>query len=298
MFTKTKELNRFQFLKEKIFRIKTNLFFLRACKKHHLTPTFMQYKREAHYNKNSERAIHKAKLYWLKLELKQQYSNLMYTELELYTVHQKLANSFSTIEWDEFSKNVHSVCIKKFREQMSTKKKKLLNLRLKQRKINTSKSQVSYIDNFIINKSSIELNKDELNLLNNGLNFAVPHREEPLKQFIVDSEVAISAIHYEDKPTTTSLVKNSLNESRQKYSKKSNVKAIYNTIDSLNKKDVFSMKADKGNAVVVVDKIDYDNFMQKIIDEGPYKCIPCPLNKMNKNVNTMLKEYETIFGLN
>lgn len=44
---------------------------------------------------------------------------------------------------------------------------------------------------------------------------------------------------------------------------------MYRSVKTLNEKDIFVTKADKGNAVVVLDRNNYDTNVQSIIDEGP-----------------------------
>nr|CAI5849577.1 unnamed protein product [Callosobruchus analis] len=60
-------------------------------------------------------------------------------------------------------------------------------------------------------------------------------------------------------------------------------------IASLKEKDCFYLKADKGNKVVILDKKDYFDRVDKLIEEGPYKKITKnPLPKMVNQVKTTL----------
>lgn len=72
---------------------------------------------------------------------------------------------------------------------------------------------------------------------------------------------------------------------------------MYNTIISLNNKNIFITKADKGIAIAVLDKIEYDKSVQNIIDSGPYKLVNNPLMKMNRNLNAIIKKYMDVFGM-
>nr|CAI5821272.1 unnamed protein product [Callosobruchus analis] len=60
-------------------------------------------------------------------------------------------------------------------------------------------------------------------------------------------------------------------------------------IASLKEKDCFYLKADKGNKVVILDKKDYFDRVDKLVEEDPYKKITKnPLSKMVNQVKTTL----------
>lgn len=71
---------------------------------------------------------------------------------------------------------------------------------------------------------------------------------------------------------------------------------MYDAIKSLNSKDIFITKADKGNCVIVIDKQDYDSGMQNLIDDGNYVVVKNPLNKMKTCVDNARKKYKELFG--
>jgi len=55
-------------------------------------------------------------------------------------------------------------------------------------------------------------------------------------------------------------------------------------------KDILILRADKGNATVLMKSNEYEEKMNKIIEEGPYKIIKKnPINKIIKNVNAGIK---------
>lgn len=71
----------------------------------------------------------------------------------------------------------------------------------------------------------------------------------------------------------------------------------YEIIESLRKKNVYYTKADKGNTLVILDKVEYDNRMQKLINDGPYERVRGPLTAMETEMKDALKQYEELFGL-
>lgn len=75
------------------------------------------------------------------------------------------------------------------------------------------------------------------------------------------------------------------------------IKELHQAVRSLNDKDIFITKADKGNAVFVLNKDDYDVNMQGLIDSGPYKRVKNPLNKIKNEISNAIKKYEHLFGM-
>lgn len=59
------------------------------------------------------------------------------------------------------------------------------------------------------------------------------------------------------------------------------------------------LKADKGNGIVVVDRSDYDEAMNRIIADGPYVEVKNPSCKIIKSSTEMInKHFETFGGKN
>lgn len=63
----------------------------------------------------------------------------------------------------------------------------------------------------------------------------------------------------------------------------------------MKKKEVYFLKSDKGNSVVIVDKIDYIERMETLISEGPYVKVRNPLNKWTKTSKTKVLRINEIF---
>lgn len=114
-----------------------------------------------------------------------------------------------------------------------------------------------------------------MNLLNFGLNFALPPKILPAKEIIVDTEVAIKWMNYDTANEVRRSVKDVIIGNKQLETASSTFR-LHKTIKSINQKDIYVTKADKGNAVEVVDKSDYDDSMHKMLDDGPYKKIKKP----------------------
>lgn len=62
-------------------------------------------------------------------------------------------------------------------------------------------------------------------------------------------------------------------------------------VKNLMKKDCYYMKADKGNAIVIMDKPDYDSQMTQLISSGQYSEVKNPLPKMIRETSRALNDY-------
>lgn len=66
-------------------------------------------------------------------------------------------------------------------------------------------------------------------------------------------------------------------------------------LKDIKSKDVYITKADKSNNVVILDKVVYDERVQKLINEGPYEIVEeDPLKKLITNVNNKLNKYMNV----
>lgn len=116
----------------------------------------------------------------------------------------------------------------------------------------------------------------------------------PLKEIVTDFEVGISRLTISEKEKLREDVKPVLLSQRE-FPERPPVD-IYKTVKDLKQKDVFYTKADKGNALVILDRSDYDNRLLKLIADGPYKRVRNPLTSMVNATNDIINRYEDLFG--
>lgn len=135
--------------------------------------------------------------------------------------------------------------------------------------------------------------ENELSLLNKGLNHAVKPLKYDIKQTIVDIE---SSIKYKPDSVKTKI----RNEVKPIIKKIKNMRpkqtGAFKTIKSLREKDVFYLKADKGNKLVIMDKKDYESKIEELINES--NCINLkkdPLKQMVTKSKEMIKKVMVVF---
>lgn len=118
-----------------------------------------------------------------------------------------------------------------------------------------------------------------------------------MEQAIIDMETVITnniPVQVQDtvRNITSEVLQNGKGHSLSKTEKEE-----IRILKDLKAKPVFYTKADKGNAVVILDKEDYDNRMLEKITNGPYRKLRVdPLPSMVKHVDKTLKECKSFIG--
>ncbi|KAJ6637328.1 hypothetical protein Bhyg_10058 [Pseudolycoriella hygida] len=132
------------------------------------------------------------------------------------------------------------------------------------------------------------------------MKFALPPKRDTLKNFIIDAEMCANDfrlnLNDEQKEEIRNTAKEAIIVTKPNLKVSDDVKKLYETVDSLKNKDVYYMKADKGNSIVILDKSVYEARMQKLIDEGPYQKVRGQLTNMVSQANDALNRYEFLFG--
>jgi hypothetical protein len=119
----------------------------------------------------------------------------------------------------------------------------------------------------VINKSSCTFTEDETNLLNRGLDFAVCPEQPPVMDIVASIESGIQYLTIEEKTSVRNVVKNVIKNQHHQITTNNNRHLI---IEMLREKNCYYTKADKSNAVVIMDKDKYEEGMLKLINDGPY----------------------------
>ncbi|XP_037909868.1 uncharacterized protein LOC119650801 [Hermetia illucens] len=152
--------------------------------------------------------------------------------------------------------------------------------------------EVQQIPNFVFNKSSQTFTTRELKVLNNGLNFAIDTKPQ-IEDVVIDVEGAIRHLDSESKEIVRKEVGDILNK-RTRSGKTYRYDPI---VKKLREKDVFYTKADKGNAVVIIDKNECNSALEEKLKNGNFfKLRNNPLPESIKRVEKALNESRKILG--
>lgn len=297
---KSEELNRYFKLKTKIQLVRADLGFLKKCRRNNVYPKFIKINCPIR-NVRSQKAIEVCKRKWLTEEINGCYKKLSVFELECYNLHMSILNNPLTNMdfWFKYEKQMREVIQHKLRAKHIT-----LNRKYKHIQQNEKESQgltfkkPLYIDDLVHNFSKQNFSDPEMQVLNKGLNFAPPNKKQPTNDLVVDVETAIKYNQFIDKANIRNIafpiIQNNANKNLRK------MDLDYNKIiKDLTKKDCYYTKADKGNAIVILDKEEYDNRMYSLIKDGKYVEIRNPLPKMIRETSRALNDYieQLGFGL-
>lgn len=147
------------------------------------------------------------------------------------------------------------------------------------------------IDNFVVNLSSAQLTRAEMDLLNKGLNFAAPPQRAPLAEIVNSIESSIQYNNFTSKSAIRHDVEQCISNSKhkRKYEKQASFET-WCAIRQLKSRDVVYSRADKGNAIVIMDKPDYDSRVLDMIHSGPYEEHKFKNGKPRDPLNTMIEQ--------
>lgn len=291
------EPNKFIGLRKAIASLSKDIGFLSRCKSSNVTPKShrIKIKSSIPYNNvkrlENELITHSIRTLRAKLDRK---------TLEAYNLHLKLAQEYPR----EFPLFLTKVKIAE--ECESERKRKILqkkhNILLREQKpTRLPDIRVQKIENFVVNQSSQVFTEKQMDLLNKGLNYAINSREN-VQQVILDVEAGINAyspslpITTEQKESIRSKVANVIRENKVQITGRKNT-SEQKIITELRRKPVFYVKADKGNALVILDKDDYDDRMRAKIANGPYRRLRAdPLPRLVSKVTKTIKECKQVIG--
>lgn len=292
-------LNLYSRLKTKIHNIKSDIVFLKKCRKHNVIPQFIKVKC-AVMNSTTVKVVNSSKRHWLNLAISDQFRKLSSVELELYELHLRITKdikcAYEFNKWLIFGTKLYeniSVSVKTKNENLNRKFISLLSSK------NVEKpNKPLQVENFVHNLSSEVFSEAELELLNYGLKFALKPLCDPLVDVVVDIETALKFKSESVKQNIrldTKLVLKDYNR-QEKFTRKNKKDNTHVIVESLQSKDVYYIKADKGNSVIIMDRQDYDHRMLDHISSGNYcKIKRNPLKKMEKSTKSVISNILNTF---
>lgn len=212
---------------------------------------------------------------WLNKEIRFKYAKLTSLDFKLYN----LMNEISSVT-DHLCQNLWFEELAKINELCETiSKNKKLKLEFKFNKLveeNENENEDELYEtaieekpNFVINQSSVAFNEREIGLLNKGLKFKVRPSKSPNEEIIASIESTIKFERLEDRVSVRESCKRIFANFQPKQFKID--KEYTEIINGLKEKNVYFMKPDKGNGVVIIDRIDYEKRMEKLINDGAYE---------------------------
>lgn len=303
MVSKQFEQHEYTKLKTKLNMLRMDLIFLKQCKKMKVFPNYINKNVKIYIkNENTLKVLMETKKIWLRLEIKSKYRHINGIEKDVYNLHMLLTKNLKSNidfeEWQVFDRKVHSMIERK----MSIKSSKLL-AKLKRLNFNEERREErlmfppEIVENFVLNLSSQTFNKNELDLLNRGPNYAIPGMAIRKEATIIDIETGIKYFKKEDKDYIRSSAIKILKESRNMGKGSLIANKTKELIESIKMKDCIISKADKSNQVVIMDKLDYNERMTGTIQEMSCKAVKKdPVKMLARKTSELINKYKTELG--
>jgi hypothetical protein len=291
-------------------KVQEDVIFLKKCRKSGVFPNFIQVWTKIS-NPQSKNAIDRAKKIWLKNEIKSKYAKLNQTSKSLYREFGKILDllppELSELLLHEIN-SIESLCHQISFEKKSVLDKKFLDLTLAENRTNvTSRNQETAPLLFVTNLSSQTFNTEQMELLNKGLKHKINPRCAPLEEIVANVEVGISMSNLSEVEKTSARVDclRVLKQSQDQQRNQIVSSRDRRVLQEIRAKDVVVTRQDKGKGSVIFDRITYDQKVLEAIKDGPYEELKIdgrwkdhsPLNKMETEVNNLLKELKEEKGM-
>lgn len=204
---------------------------------------------------------------WIKRETKKWYGKINVVNRLALMTYEYLTKELHHLEIEWIIEETNEMCNTKSQELKEKKKKKIERLREEQQHKNPEKKkeiQKSFAPR-VVNMSKMSLKEEELELLNKGLKFAIPpdKEEEAKTRVLIDMEYQNTGDgnlmtqcyeHLKTKPIQTG--------------EKNTKRVITNLKKRMAQQDTIITRADKSNAVVLMNKSDYKKKMEETLENG------------------------------
>lgn len=197
----------------------------------------------------------------------------------------KSLKNTETIDYRKVGEEVDKVMQQKV-QKLNRKFDKLI-----EKKSNFEKPTVLTVPEYTTNLSSVEFTTEEMETLNKGLNFTPRPEGLNISTTIVDIETSIKYLRDFEKETVRKAVRPVLKNALITARLKPPLTAKVDILANLKSKDVYYLKADKGNKMVIMDRSEYDKRMEKMMEESSFKEVKRnPLSGMTQKSIDLRKE--------
>lgn len=261
------ERNRYTKLKTKIALRKCDIVFLKRCLKNGIVPKFVEKNIKSRlWGKNSQKVITEARKKFIRLEIKSHYARIEIMKCEVYSLGLWLMKNLHPIIWQQLSESVWLLVGEETREKRQRLKKKFDCLVRE----SCHHQPRDMREEFIVNKSSHQLDQKEKDLLKKGLKYQPRPSKPPINDIIAAVETSIKYLPIETKAKVRSEVSTIMTK---KLGKQTYQTGEYKIIKNLKESGIVFLAPDKGKGMVLMDKTDYEYAAINHLVEGPYKIV-------------------------
>lgn len=271
-------------LYKKLADFKNKIHFLSQCIRHELTPNYIKHMNRIHINtthynyqnkKRLENTINSHSIKIIKIELKNSYSQINIIQSRIDKEWYKINREITQREFTHINKIIKTIYQKHYAQKRKTINKKLERLR------NTSNSLLQrYINNknkYLINLSDRQIPKNVSRLLNMGPKMAINQEtEKDTLKLITDVEQCIGMIRNPEhkkqiRAASGKIIKSHIGRLKNKRESRvhQQIKQDLKQTKKFKKqnKDIIFLEADKTNNMVIMNKAEYEQGMNEILND-------------------------------
>ena len=166
---------------------------------------------------------------------------------------------------------------------------------------NHPKTCIDHMDKWVINLSQTPLTTNQLSLLQKGPNFAITSKYPPIDAYITATEIATAKLTTQEAEEFRSDINRLLKQQQQQHHNNCNLNpAQCRALTQLKQDNTrVILTADKGVAMVVMDKQEYTNKAQALLDDtNTYKVLnKDPTPQLKNKLISILKDIKQSGGL-
>ena len=266
-----RKIRKFEKLDFRTGKLQMDITFLETCVENDVMPNFVKFRTASRTLKKSE-SYHACQRILLTQEICDKKVQLIESNQGISTLKRELRNELSGIDFLFISSlflNKNREVLKQIEQKQNEKLVKLLD-----------DSPKHNADDLIYNFSSHTLTSSQKTILMKGLNFSLPPKSLKNEDYLLNFELLFRSLnsdkfHYKDnefdnfKSELRNMGYSTLRFYNQKKKKLENISEDeWNALKELTSLDnIIIQKADKGNVIVLADKISYTTKMEGILSD-------------------------------
>ena len=291
-------------LRKKRVRLETSLTFLIKCRDNNLLPSCVRLKPRKDIT-HSEEILRNASVKLLRKLIKNNRFKLSLVHSELYTLHCECSAVLSRDDFDLCDKLTHLQAARTFELCTSSHNKKYektqnssICVQSRKKVDNVQSGETGTLTDTVINLSTENINGTVLSILEKGLNFALTPTRIPYENIISNVEEAI--IRNKLPPSDAEVLRQDIAVllRKSKVPKSNATTEERCALKSLrNNKDILILRADKGNATVVINTVDYNDKIGTLLDDTTvYKAVSYnPTARVTRRIRALIKDHQDLF---
>ncbi|CAB4037176.1 Hypothetical predicted protein [Paramuricea clavata] len=265
-------------------RYKLHLSYLHQCKDAKSLPSFLQSRPPIDHPK-AWKITEKAGWAYLRVLIGNCHNNLRNINVESTELNEKIKKILDENTLGMLKTTISNRCIYEKNKISKRHERKFTKVQGKDKKHEQAQKR------WVINNSDRALNCHEITLLRKGMNFAITPKRIPIKNIVASVEQGIKNLDADKKnrvrENVCSVIKNARHPSNSNLSRQEEIALK----DLRSDKNILVTKADKGNAMVVMNQVDYKNQVETMLqDEIVYKRITDKRRNPTSKTDTELQE--------